>query len=116
MYEYKAEVINVVNGDTIDVMIDLGLNAYRAERVRLARVDVPNIRGKEKEKGLKAKEFVENVLKDYPFVIIRTEKGKHGKYVAEVYFPDVKGDGTYSLKRSLSNLLLETGRAKLYQE
>jgi len=116
MYEYKAEVIRVVDGDTIDVMVDLGFKTYRAERLRLARVDAPEIRGKEKEKGLKVKEFVENILKDYPFVIVRTEKtGKYGRYIAEVYIPEMKGDGTYSLKRSLSNLLLETGRAKLYQ-
>ena len=59
MYEYKVkEVVKVVDGDTIDVGIDLGFDLFKKERVRLAGIDTPESRTKdlaEKEMGLEAK-------------------------------------------------------------
>ena len=63
MYEYKIkEVVKVVDGDTIDIIIDLGFDLTKKERVRLAGIDTPESRTKdleEKELGLEAKEFLQ---------------------------------------------------------
>ena len=62
MYEYAIkEIVKVVDGDTIDIVIDLGFNLSKKERVRLAGIDSPESRTKdleEKELGLESKEFL----------------------------------------------------------
>ena len=67
MYEYKVtNIIKVVDGDTIDVLIDVGFNMFRSERIRINRVDTPESITKddyEKKFGLEAKEYVANWLK-----------------------------------------------------
>lgn len=57
MYEYKAVITNVVDGDTFDMDIDLGFNIHIHERVRLLDIDTPEKFGKEKELGLLVKEY-----------------------------------------------------------
>ena len=62
MYEYKiTQVLKVVDGDTLDVLIDVGFNMLRKERIRINRVDAPETNSKnelEKKLGQDAKEFV----------------------------------------------------------
>ena len=68
MYEYAIkEIVKVVDGDTIDIVIDLGFNLSKKERVRLAGIDSPESRTKdleEKELGLESKEFLKRRLED----------------------------------------------------
>ena len=73
MYEYKAVITNVVDGDTFDMDIDLGFHIHIHERVRLLDVDTPEKFGKEKELGLIVKEFAERTLLNKE-VIIKSEK------------------------------------------
>ena len=51
MFEYYATVLKIVDGDTIDVMIDLGLGVHCKERLRFARINAWEMRGEHKEKG-----------------------------------------------------------------
>ena len=78
MYEYFVKnVTNVVDGDTIDVLIDLGFDILFQSRVRLAGIDTPESRTrdlKEKALGLESKEYLKKQLKDAKSVIIKTEK------------------------------------------
>ena len=78
MYEYHVKkVTNVVDGDTIDVDIDLGFDISFSSRVRLAGIDTPESRTTnkaEKVLGLEAKEYVKSKIKDAKEVIIKTEK------------------------------------------
>ena len=78
MYEYHVKkVTNVVDGDTIDVEIDLGFDISFSSRVRLAGIDTPESRTKdltEKKLGLEAKEYVKSKIKDAKEVVIKTEK------------------------------------------
>ena len=78
MYEYHVKkVISVVDGDTIDVDIDLGFDISFSSRVRLAGIDTPESRTKdlaEKKLGLEAKEYVKSKIKDAKEVVIKTEK------------------------------------------
>ena len=78
MYEYHVKkVTNVVDGDTIDVEIDLGFDISFSSRVRLAGIDTPESRTTnkaEKALGLEAKEYVKSKIKDAKEVVIKTEK------------------------------------------
>jgi len=78
MYEYFVkEVKNVVDGDTIDVIIDLGFDILFSSRVRLAGIDTPESRTTDKAEkvlGLESKEYLKKQLKDAKSVVIRTEK------------------------------------------
>lgn len=93
MYEYYVrKVENVVDGDTIDVLIDLGFDILFASRVRLAGIDTPESRTKdlaEKALGLEAKDYLKKALKDAKSVVIKTEKmdssEKYGRILGWVY-------------------------------
>jgi micrococcal nuclease len=93
MYEYYVRKVEaVVDGDTIDVLIDLGFDILFASRVRLAGIDTPESRTKdlaEKALGLEAKEYLKKALKDAKSVVIKTEKmdssEKYGRILGWVY-------------------------------
>jgi len=97
MYEYYVrKVESVVDGDTIDVLIDLGFDILFASRVRLAGIDTPESRTKdlaEKALGLESKEYLKKHLKDAKSVIIKTEKmdssEKYGRILGWLY---INGD------------------------
>ena len=97
MYEYYVrKVENVVDGDTIDVLIDLGFDILFASRVRLAGIDTPESRTKdlaEKTLGLESKEYLKKHLKDAKSVVIKTEKmdssEKYGRILGWLY---INGD------------------------
>ena len=78
MYEYHVKkVTNVVDGDTIDVEIDLGFDISFSSRVRLAGIDTPESRTtdkKEKALGLEVKQRLKDVLANASVVVIRTQK------------------------------------------
>lgn len=73
MYEYKAVITNVVDGDTFDMDIDLGFNIHIHERVRLLDIDTPEKFGKEKELGLLVKDYAAFEFAGME-VVIKSEK------------------------------------------
>ena len=80
MYEYKCEVNRVVDGDTVDVVIDLGFSIHFSTRVRLYGIDTPESRTRnkdEKVRGLLSKDYLKEWL-DQGGVIIRTYRDKKG--------------------------------------
>jgi micrococcal nuclease len=93
MYQYYVKKVeNIVDGDTIDVVIDLGFDILFSSRVRLAGIDTPESRTKdlaEKALGLEAKEYLKKALKDAKAVVIKTEKmdssEKYGRILGWVY-------------------------------
>jgi micrococcal nuclease len=111
MYEYYVrKVENVVDGDTIDVLIDLGFDILFQSRVRLAGIDTPESRTKdlkEKALGLESKEYLKKALKDAKSVVIKTEKmdssEKYGRILGWVY---VNGDTV-----SLNDMMINDGYA-----
>ena len=111
MYEYYVRKVEaVVDGDTIDVLIDLGFDILFASRVRLAGIDTPESRTKdlaEKALGLEAKEYLKKHLKDAKSVVIKTEKmdssEKYGRILGWVY---VNGDTV-----SLNDMMINDGYA-----
>jgi micrococcal nuclease len=93
MYEYRVKKITgVVDGDTIDVDIDLGFSVSFSQRVRLAGIDTPESRTSdkfEKSLGLEAKEYLKSKLKDAKDIMIKTEKPdsseKYGRILGWLY-------------------------------
>jgi micrococcal nuclease len=98
MYEYHVKkVTNVVDGDTIDVEIDLGFDISFSSRVRLAGIDTPESRTTnkaEKVLGLEAKEYIKSKIKDAKEVVIKTEKmdssEKYGRILGWVFLDGSK--------------------------
>lgn len=96
MYEYRVKkVLKVVDGDTIDVDIDLGFNVSYTQRVRLAGIDTPESRTtdlKEKALGLEVKEYLKHNLDGAEDVIIQTEKPdsseKYGRILGWLFIND----------------------------
>ena len=111
MYEYYVKKVeSVVDGDTIDVLIDLGFDILFQSRVRLAGIDTPESRTKdlkEKALGLESKEYLKKVLKDAKSVVIKTEKmdssEKYGRILGWVY---INGD-----TMSLNDMMINDGYA-----
>ena len=78
MFEYYVKkVTKIVDGDTIDVDIDLGFSISFTSRVRLAGIDTPESRTRdllEKKLGLEAKAYLKNAIDEAKTVVIKTEK------------------------------------------
>ena len=111
MFEYYVKKVeDVVDGDTIDVVIDLGFDIMFASRVRLAGIDTPESRTKDKAEkalGLESKEYLKKHLKDAKSVVIKTEKmnssEKFGRILGWIY---VNGDTV-----SLNDMMINDGYA-----
>jgi len=89
---YKAKVKLVIDGDTIDVMLDLGFNFFQKGRVRLMGIDTPESRTRDKEEkkyGLAAKQFLVDWVAKYDYILVESsEKGKFGRILGRLYDPD----------------------------
>lgn len=90
MYQYKIKKIKrIIDGDTIDVEIDLGFNVTITQKIRLKNVDTPEIRTKnlkEKEKGIEAKEWLEKELsREGEWMIDTFKEDKYGRILGILY-------------------------------
>jgi micrococcal nuclease len=88
MYEYNCKIVRVVDGDTVDVDIDLGFDTWRRnERIRLHGCDTPECRTKNKQEkahGLLAKAYVQKALiVGRTYALTTKEKGKFGRFLGE---------------------------------
>jgi micrococcal nuclease len=96
MYHYKAKVERVVDGDTIDVVIDLGFKITTNQRIRLARINTPETYNVKKEseeyqKGIVSKQYIEHRLAANNYEIeLETEKvtEKYGRYIGIIMLAD----------------------------
>ncbi|RLG24025.1 hypothetical protein DRN76_04585 [Methanosarcinales archaeon] len=110
-YRYRAKLGRVVDGDTMDVVIDLGFYVELRERVRLAGINTPEIYrvtkdSEEYKKGMEAKEYVEKRLNENGNeLIIETKKrGKWRRWLATIYLNDSS--------KTLNEELVEKGMAE----
>ena len=115
MYEYPAQLVEVIDGDTVDVTVDLGFHIHRTIRLRLAGVDTDEIYGVEEtsaeyESGMEHTSFVRQWFQrpettgggqesadtaciddEWPFIVRTEKKGKYGRYIATI---ERKTDGS----------------------
>tara|TARA_A100001037_G_scaffold290772_1_gene304034 strand:- start:300 stop:716 length:417 start_codon:yes stop_codon:yes gene_type:complete len=84
MYEYRCTVVKIIDGDTVDVDIDLGFGIWmRKERIRLLGIDTPESRTRDKEEkkyGLAAKKYLTEMLNDEGGIVLKTKKDAEGKF------------------------------------
>ena len=106
MYEYKCKIDRVVDGDTVDVDIDLGFGIWlRKERVRLYGIDTPESRTRdleEKKYGLAAKSYVQSFLPVGSMQTLKTQKddkGKFGRILGEFIVYDAMTDSSRTLNQ-----------------
>lgn len=112
MYKYQATVRRWVDGDTVDVDIDLGFGLiYSNQRLRLYGIDAWESRTRdldEKEKGLAATAFVNEVAPvGSKITIVTYKEGKYGRILAEIFLDDYT---------NLNKLLTEKGHAERYEK
>ena len=116
LYTYKAVVRKIIDGDTLWVTINAGFGIRLRQKLRLRAIDAPELTT---PRGQKAKAFVEKVLKDLSFVIIKTYKpDKFDRYLADVFFLEDEDDAAAVAEEGkfLNQQLLDEGLAKLWSE
>ena len=107
MYEYKAKVIRVVDGDTFIATVELGFHITSKSTFRLANIDTPETwkpkSEEERHHGELAKQFVIDAI-DNSDIIIKTKKtGKYGRWIADVKYVRKSDDETCNLTEQLIN-------------
>ena len=109
MYEYRALVRKVYDGDTITVDIDLGFDMIlRNQKIRLLGINTPEIRGKQREAGLKSRDALRQRIGS-KWIIIKTQQDKKGKYGRWL--------GTLFLEsENINEWLLKEGFAEVYKK
>jgi len=110
MYKYKCKVVKVVDGDTVDVDIDLGFGIWlKNERVRLKGIDTPESRTRdlvEKKFGLAAKTRLKQMIGKGEKVILKTYADKDGQDM-KGKFGRILGDFTYKQTTVVNQLIAE---------
>lgn len=116
MYEYRCKILRIVDGDTVDVDIDLGFGVWmHKERVRMMGIDTPESRTRdsvEKQFGLASKDKLKSLLPIGSMQILKTEIDKSGED-AKGKFGRILGDFLIEGKRA-SEILIEEGFAVAY--
>ncbi len=122
MYEYKAKLVRVVDGDTVDAMIDCGFSVFRKERIRLKGINAPESRTRDKEekkRGLAAKARLKELIREgkNEFMVKTSidKKGKYGRLLGELFLI-LKSNNTIKKAniKSYNQTLVDEGHATLY--
>ena len=116
MFEYFCKVTRVVDGDTIDVEVDLGFDIIHRARVRMMGIDTPESRTRnkaEKVLGLASKARLKELLTNRRVRLETSKegKGKFGRILATVWTSDKKGGEEYV---NINEKLIEEGHARPY--
>jgi micrococcal nuclease len=107
-YYYNAVVASVYDGDTCKVDIDLGLGVWvRNEKIRLCRINAPELRGADKAKGVAAAAYLKKLVlgRKVTLQTFKDFKEKYGRYLGELWLKD----------SNVSDMMVAKGHAK-YQE
>jgi len=100
-YIRRAKIVRLVDGDTVDVDLDLGMAITTRQRLRLFGINTPEVRGPEKLAGHAATQHLADLLVEFACVdgewdiIVKTyrdKKGKYGRYLADLIGEDGDGD------------------------
>lgn len=108
MYEYRAFVRKIYDGDTVTVDIDLGFGVVlKNQKMRLLRINAPEVRGEQRPEGLKSRDALRNKIAN-KWVKIKTQKdkkGKYGRWLAEIWHEE----------ECVNDWLIKEGHAILYE-
>lgn len=107
MYQYKAKVLSIYDGDTITVLIQLGFDISFQAKLRLYGINTPEIRTRNKEeklKGIEARNFLAELIENKEVIIETTKQEKYGRYLATIFLGRI----------NVNKLLIKKGFAKEY--
>ena len=117
MYEYKCKILRVVDGDTVDVDIDLGFGVWmHKERVRMMGIDTPESRTRdrvEKAFGIASKDRLKELLPIGSIQVLKTEIDRSGED-KKGKFGRILGDFLVDDNRRCTDILVEEGHAVAY--
>ena len=116
-YNYKAKLVRVVDGDTVDALIDVGFDIWFKKRIRFKGIDTWESRTRnleEKALGLKAKartkELLEKISSKSGYFRIKSYgMGKYGRVLADIYIQDIDGNDIW-----VNKTLIDEGHAYVY--
>lgn len=117
IFTYYAQVIKVIDGDTIDFRVDLGFNVLRDIRVRLLGLNAPELRGESRQAGEASKQAVQDWLCDHDNLVVSTWKTRKeqvdhfGRYLAIV-----RGDSPKGQQQTLNHYLVQSRLAARYMD
>ena len=112
LYNYKAHVTGVYDGDSITADIDLGFYmCMQNQKIRLYGINTPEIRGEEREQGLIARDRVRELILDKDIILTsyKDKSGKYGRWLGTILIMDEDGSWT-----NVNQLLLAEGLATTY--
>jgi micrococcal nuclease len=102
MYTYYTKIDKVVDGDTVDVFIDLGFSVWHKERIRLSGIDTAE---KNTPLGKALKAYMISLLEGKTVKLEVTKPDKYGRYLGKIYL---------NSEESINDQLIKTGLAKGY--
>lgn len=112
LYHYKIEILRVVDGDTVDVLIDLGFKTYKKERIRLSEINASEMNSKdegERTQAQLAKEFLSKILPlGLKCFMTSISYDRYGRIVGNIFHDPKKPEST------VSKVLLEQKLVKTY--
>jgi micrococcal nuclease len=119
MYQYKVKVVKVVDGDTIDVDIDLGFSTVlKKQRVRFLGIDTPESRTRdlvEKKFGKASKKHLKGLLESAESLsLISHDKGKFGRILGEIIAHFDEGHPVYETEINVNEQMIADGHAVRY--
>jgi micrococcal nuclease len=113
LYHYRAIVRSVYDGDTCTVDLDLGLHTWvNGEKIRLNRINAPELRGEERPQGLVSRDFLIEQIQGKDIIIqtIQDKKGKYGRYLGEIWLKNDDDEWT-----NINDLLVKNGYAEYHE-
>ena len=106
-YTYRASVLRIIDGDTVEAALDCGLSVHVVEKLRLAGINAPEMRGATRPDGEAAAAFLAELVGDGEIFVrtIKDRRGKYGRYLAVLL--DRTG-------RDLNQAMVDAGHAELW--
>lgn len=90
IFSYTGKIVNIVDGDTFDILFDLGFNVSLKHRCRLAGIDTPEVRGPEKAIGKEVSNYVSSLILGKTLQIdVEKRKGKYGRYIVDIHLDNI---------------------------
>jgi micrococcal nuclease len=109
VYIYKGKVLKVVDGDTVDVEVDLGFGVKITQRFRLYSINAPEMRGDQRERGQAARQFLIDLIADEDIMVktYKDKQGKYGRYLADLFTIDMD---------CINDIMIKNGHAVEYMK
>lgn len=106
-YIRSAKVRRVIDGDTIEVMFDVGFREFRVDRIRFLGINAPETKGESRESGLVTKEYVKSILPVDTEIVIQTQKSDaFDRWLGIIWYKNAEG-----IQVNLNEELLAKGLA-----